>query len=148
MHVRTGIEFWDSVKRDAKSAAFDFTPVFNFAFDNRHNNFFKISIVPGRARLQAFEVATRSVMTQEELTAPLHQELQSSVATHQHHMQAGVGSDNASALLHKSSQILEKSTAERLHSYLLPAAQMEGFSLMFSTYNDGWNLQTLYNKVG
>ena len=140
---RTGAEFWDAVKRDTRRPDFDFAPIFNFAFDNRRNNFFKISIVPGRARLQEFEADTRSVMSQEDLTAPLHEELRSSVAPHHHNSHPG----DASALLHSSSQILVRHTAERLHSYLLPAAQIEGFSLVFSTYNDGWNLETLYNKV-
>jgi hypothetical protein len=130
--------------KDTKSRDYDFTAIFNFAFDNRRNNFLKISIVPGRGRLQAFEEATRAVMSPDELTAPLQQELKSTVDTLHHRNNRRV---DASVFLHEKSQILEREEAERLHSFLLPSAQMEGFELVFSTYNDGWSLQTLYNMV-
>mmetsp|Transcript_17882 Transcript_17882/g.29905 ORF Transcript_17882/g.29905 Transcript_17882/m.29905 type:complete len:534 (+) Transcript_17882:120-1721(+) len=141
---RTGDEFWASVKRDSKHPDFDFTPLFNFAFDFRPNNFFKISIVPGRARLQKFEEATRAVMSDEDLIAPLLSHLPSTVDSSDIGLNCREG---ARDFLHHESSILDERLGGLLFSFLVPAARMEGFELMFSTSSDGWNLHTLYEKT-
>ena len=138
---RNGDDFWDTQKKHAGYPHFDFESIFNFAFDKRPNNFFKISIVPGRSKLQKFEADTRTVMTEEQLAAPLEQELVTSVDT------VKTFTNKGSISLLAKSNILDQGMASVLYSYLLPAAQMEPFELMFSTYNDGWNLETLYEKV-
>jgi hypothetical protein len=142
-----GEEFWAALKRGAKDESFDFDPILKLAFDQRRNNLFKISIVPGRSRLQDFEESTRATMTQEELTAPLQIHMPSSLDSIESNTLFSTAALNRRELLHHNSNIMDEQMAKRLHSFLLPAAQMEGFELKFSTAYDGWNLQTLYSKV-
>lgn len=139
---RSGQDFWDSVKKDAQNPDFDFVPLFNFAFDNRRNNLFKISIVPGRSRLQAFEAATRLVMTPEQLSAPLLAALPCFLDDRGGQLEVA-----AADMLHHKSRLLDEGMARRLHSFLLPAANMEGFERMFATSEHGWDLHSLYHKA-
>lgn len=139
---KTGHDFWNAVIFDATLPNFDFQPIFNFAFDIRPVNFLKISVVPKRAILQKLEKETRSVMTTEELTAPLQQEFETSLDERHTFSKA-----DSAIYLHMKSSILNQEMAERLHAHLSPAAQMEGFDLVFSTYNDGWSLHSLYEKT-
>ena len=45
------------------------------------------------------------------------------------------------------SKILDSKTSERLRMFLPSVNVLEGFKLVFSTTNDGWNLSTLYAKA-
>ena len=49
--------------------------------------------------------------------------------------------------LHTMSQILNEDTASKLRGFLKEPIAHEGFQLMFATWNDGWNLQSLYQQV-
>ena len=53
----------------------------------------------------------------------------------------------AAESLHTMSQILNEDTASKLRGFLKEPIAHEGFQLMFATWNDGWNLQTLYQQV-
>ena len=49
--------------------------------------------------------------------------------------------------LSKVSKIVDPSSAARLRMFLPESCNMEGFRLVFSTANDGWNLDTLYKRT-
>lgn len=138
----TGDEFWSSVQADAGDEdGFDFDELVKIAFGHRVKDVFKTSIVPRRKYLQAYEEETRRELSFDELSAPLQQKLRTSVCLESERR------INENELLHHESKILDRTTAEVLHHYIVPSVRMEGFDLAFSTYDDGWNLQTLYNNT-
>lgn len=47
----------------------------------------------------------------------------------------------------QDSKIMDPMSVNNLNTFISPSARMEGFELMFSTYNDGWSFNTFYEMI-
>ena len=158
---RNGQAFWHHLSRYATGEAeLDFEAVHNFAFD-LYQPFYKTSIVPskdtfctklvlrnksgfgllclfsGRETLLAMENHIRANVSPVVLQLSLNLPYAISLPN----------SESIESLLHHKSKILDLFQARRLHAFLPESMRIEGFKLVFSTYKNGWNLHTLYDRV-
>lgn len=102
-----------------------------------NRGFFQRRCVPSREVILELEnqIRAENHFTSASLNLPVPEEL-ATVST-----VSGVG------IMTQQSRLLDEESCAVLNSFLPPNARMEGFELMFATYNDGWSFQSLYHQI-
>lgn len=134
---RSGEAFWTAMKAYSQGGI-DFAALSNLSLDHKKSIFQK-STVPPRAQLLVIENNGRAALgdlARDPLNLPYT---------------LGDSSSNSmtgnEGINPNDSTLLDSVTGNALNSFIPPDARMEGFELMFSTYNDGWSFETLYDMT-
>jgi hypothetical protein len=134
---KSGQQFWDAMKI-YHAGGLDFQALSNLSLDHTKSVFQK-STVPPRAQLLVIENHARALLgtdAREPLSLPYSM---GGAAVPAMNSDEGVN--------HTESKLLDSSTGTALNSFLHPDTRMQGFDLMFATYNNGWSIDTLYGMT-
>lgn len=116
----------------------DFQALSNLSLDHTKSVFEK-STVPPRAQLLVIENHARAALgngARDPLNLPYSMGRNTTPAM-----------SSEEGIKYSDSKLLDTSTATALNSFLHPDVRMQGFELMFATYNNGWSIDTLYGMT-
>lgn len=134
---RSGADFWNAMKQ-YQSGGIDFEVLKGFALEDKGKSLLKKKIIPSRAAIGAIEEEGKKKhgdFLRDPLNLPFSLAGSSAVASGEE----GVRSSD--------SKIMDPISSNTLNSFIPLSHRMEGFELMFSTYNDGWSFTTLYEMT-
>jgi hypothetical protein len=135
-HFPSGESFWTSLATECGTPrGVNIDDLVGLALDT-NRGFFQRKSVPSRAEMLAIEnrVKAQSQIATHSLNLPPPPELSQTKVFHD-----GITS--------QQSRLMDEEARTVLNSFLPPAARMEGFELMFATYNDGWSFDGLYHRT-
>lgn len=133
----SGEVFWNSiVSQRGTPTGVDINELVAYAFDT-NRSIFERKTVPSRETILAIEnrLRTENRFSSSSLNLPLPEELSSTTTT------------TGDGILPQQSRLLDEESRAILNTFIPPGARMEGFELMFATYNDGWSFQGLYSQI-
>jgi hypothetical protein len=133
----SGEAFWNSlVSQCGTATGVNIDDLVALALDT-NKGFFQRKTVPSRDTILSIENRLRAEnrFSSTSLNLPLPEELSRTSTT------------TGDGILPQQSRLLDEESRAILNSFLPPGARMEGFELMFATYNDGWSFQGLYSQI-
>lgn len=130
----TGEAFWNELKSQRQ---FTIDELVAISLD-MNLGFFERKTVPSRATILALEERIRASTTLS--SSPLNLRLPSEVR---------IAGNNgftlvSGGIIPTQSRLLDDESCAILNSFIPPHSRMEGFDLMYATYNDGWSFEQLY----
>jgi hypothetical protein len=133
----SGEAFWNSlVSQCGTPTGVDINELVALALDT-NKGFFQRKTVPSRDTILGIENRIRSEnhFSSTSLQLPVPEEL------------SRTNTVIGDGIFLQQSRLLDEESCAILNSFLPPGARMEGFELMFATYNDGWSFQGLYSQI-
>ena len=128
----SGESFWNELKSQRQFTIDDLV----ITSLDMNLGFFQRKTVPSRATMLALEEQIRATTTVStaSLNLPIPTELKMSGSV-------------TGGILSSQSHILDAESCDILNSFIPPTSRLEGFDLMYATYNDGWSFEQLYRMT-
>lgn len=134
---KSGAEFWDAMKQ-YRNGGIDFEELKAFALEDKGKSLLKKKIIPSRSAIGAIEEEGK-IKLGDFLRDPL--DLPFSLSD------GAVVVSGEEGVRCSDSKILDPISTNTLNSFLPLTYRMEGFELMFATYNDGWSFTNFYEML-